>query len=511
MAYFLIIVEAPSSNKKTQDIKGNGSSSGSYLDLRKSDGAKETRLFSSWPKNIFFLSIPLFVLLLSIKGLVFAPINSGISTAQVVLTSQTDSNGNSKEELEKQLAQIEKEIENYQANILKARKNARSLKGEISILDNKISKLNLQIRAIQLTSRRINQEIALQEKEINLKEIQIAREKEILAATLQNLYEKENQSLLEITLKNSSLSDFFNDINSIISVQEGVRMSLKKLKALKAELEQRREELLDKKIQTLRLANIQVLQKKSLAREQHEKGKLLKTTKMRESIYKKLLSKSQQTAAQIRSRIYELMGIGKPITFGDALKIAEFASKVTGVRKALILAVITQESKLGENVGTCNRRGDPPQKSWRSVMKPNRDQSIFVSIVNKLNSAGYHLDISNLPVSCPMRSRSGSYIGWGGAMGPAQFLPSTWVIYENQVAKITGHNPPSPWNVQDAFVASALLLRDNGAGNHSWKSEWRAAMRYFAGSVNWRYRFYGDSVMSLAEKYQRDIDQLGSN
>ena len=501
-----------SSIRNIRDLYKRDSSSRRYLDLRKNKEIQKEAIFSPNLRNILFILIPFFILFLSFKGSVFAPTSYRISVAQTVSENQNNNtNGASKEELEKQLSQIEKEIDNYQDNIIKTQRNARSLRGEISILDNEISKLNLQIRAIQLTSERINQEIALQEKEINFKQAQIAQEKNILADTLQNLYEKERQSLLEITLRDSSLSDFFNDINSIISVQEGVRLGLKKLEALKAGLEEGEKDLLEKRIQTLRLANIQVLQKKSLAREQYEKSKLLKTTKMKESIYRKLLSKSQQTAAQIRSRIYDLMGIGKPITFGDALKVAEFASQVTGVRKALILAVITQESRLGENVGTCNRRGDPPQKSWRAVMKPNRDQSIFVSIVKKLNNSGYHLDINNLPVSCPMRSRSGNYIGWGGAMGPAQFLPSTWAIYENKIAKITGHNPPSPWNVQDAFVASALLLKDDGAGNHSWKSEWRAAMKYFAGSVNWRYRFYGDSVMSLAEKYQQDIDRLGNN
>jgi hypothetical protein len=38
--------------------------------------------------------------------------------------------------------------------------------------------------------------------------------------------------------------------------------------------------------------------------------------------------------------------------------------------------------------------------------------------------------------------------------------------------------------------------------------EWAAAMRYFSGSTNLQFRFYGDNVVILAEKYQADIDQL---
>lgn len=93
-------------------------------------------------------------------------------------------------------------------------------------------------------------------------------------------------------------------------------------------------------------------------------------------------------------------------------------------------------------------------------------------------------------------------------MGPAQFIPTTWLLYEGAVAKITGHNPPNPWDPLDAFVASGLLLRDNGAGARTYTSEYNAALKYLAGS-NWKnpaYRFYGDDVMGLATKYQEQID-----
>ena len=95
-------------------------------------------------------------------------------------------------------------------------------------------------------------------------------------------------------------------------------------------------------------------------------------------------------------------------------------------------------------------------------------------------------------------------------MGPAQFIPTTWLLYEESVSKITGNRPPNPWDPKDAFVASALLLKDNGAGARTYFAEHTAALKYLAGS-NWRkpsYRFYGDDVMALASKYQEQIDIL---
>ena len=93
-------------------------------------------------------------------------------------------------------------------------------------------------------------------------------------------------------------------------------------------------------------------------------------------------------------------------------------------------------------------------------------------------------------------------------MGPAQFIPTTWLLYKDLVARATGHNPPNPWIPEDAFVASAFLLRDNGAAESTYTAERRAALKYLAGS-NWNksaYAFYGDDVMSLAAKYQEQIN-----
>ena len=80
------------------------------------------------------------------------------------------------------------------------------------------------------------------------------------------------------------------------------------------------------------------------------------------------------------------------------------ATKIN-IRPAFLLAVITQESDLGNNVGTCNRPGDPPNKSYKVVMKPSRDQIPFEQITKKLG-----MDPSSTPVSCPMY-RNGEQVG----------------------------------------------------------------------------------------------------
>ena len=129
-------------------------------------------------------------------------------------------------------------------------------------------------------------------------------------------------------------------------------------------------------------------------------------------------------------------------------------------------------------------------------MSPTRDVPYFLSITQELGR-----DPFNTPVSCPME------YGWGGAMGPAQFIPSTWMRYRDRVKAITG-KAADPWDIKDAFLAASLYLSDYGAGAKTRDAEWKAAMIYFSGTVNTKYRFYGDSVLNLASQYEDDIEAI---
>ncbi|GMX57835.1 MAG: hypothetical protein YFSK_1650 [Candidatus Yanofskyibacterium parasiticum] len=192
-------------------------------------------------------------------------------------------------------------------------------------------------------------------------------------------------------------------------------------------------------------------------------------------------------------------------SFNEAYDIAQWVEGITGVRPAFLLAVLTAESNLGKNVGGCYMTDDATGAGVRistgadiaRVMKPTRDVVPFIEIVNALGK-----DPHKMPVSCPM-----SY-GYGGAMGPAQWIPSTWKLYSSRLQSILGR-PDDPWNEKDSFLATGLYLGDYGASERTREAEWRAAMIYFAGTVNTKYRFYGDSVLKIADYYENDINMTG--
>ena len=98
-------------------------------------------------------------------------------------------------------------------------------------------------------------------------------------------------------------------------------------------------------------------------------------------------------------------------------------------------------------------------------------------------------------------------------MGPAQFIPSTWQIYEARTARVTGPAVPNPWAAEDAIAAMALYFNDLGADAGGYTAERRAAAKYYAGGA-WAGssgQSYGRSVLALAESIQGNIDFLANN
>ena len=199
------------------------------------------------------------------------------------------------------------------------------------------------------------------------------------------------------------------------------------------------------------------------------------------------------------------------IPFSQALEYATIAGNKTGVRPALILAILTQETDLGKNQGSCIlsslETGDGVGKNtgtfFSKIMKAPRDTEPFKSITQRLG-----LDWKVTPVSCPSTG------GYGGGMGPSQFIPSTWELFKVRVAKAVGVSTEqaNPWNPEHSFMATAIYMSDLIVTKGSYTSEKNGACKYYSGrscdSKKPANTFYGNSVMKLAESIQANIDFL---
>lgn len=394
-------------------------------------------------------------------------------------------------ELNAQIEELTNQIEKYRASVREIQSHAQSLEREISLLDNQIKQFELEIRRLELITGSIKAEIGGIELTIKELELRTKNEKVILGELIREIYKYDETSFLEIVLTKEKLSDFFSEIQSLQSLQLRIQKSLEQIRLFKEQLENKKIELEDQKNEIIGLRAVQETQKYSIEKKKKERQAILDETRGQEYLYQRLIKSKQMDVNTIRSQLYILQGMGGSLSFENALAIAEFASSITGIRPAFLLAVLSQESGWGANVGT---------GIWQTDMKPNQ-HSAYLNICERL---GFNPDM--MPVS------KKAWYGWGGAMGPAQFLPKTWLAYESRIAAITGHNPPNPWDIEDAFVAAALYLTNAGAAAQTYDAEHKAYMIYLAGS-NWWKRYlwiYGDKVMDLAATIQEQINLLKS-
>jgi len=439
-------------------------------------------------KNLFF-GIILFL------GIIFL---FGIKT--YAQTSDSSSISDQRAQLEKQLADIESQIAQYQKDLAKVGSQKNTLANKIKQYQIKQAQIILQIKDTNLRLSDLQLQLMQSQAAIDENERDIVSTRNNLAAVLKQLWKSQTFTFLDFIASSDNFSDFCNREHTYTMINSGLKDMLQSLKTKEADLQQSQQDLANQKDQQVELLSIASLQNSQLEQSLNEQSTLLTQVKGQEKNYQASLKQSNAEASAIKGRIYSLIGVSAQIDFGEAVSIAKWAGDQTGVAPAMLLAILTQESSLGQNVGTCNRAGDPTSKGWKVVMSPTRDQAPFLQITRELGR-----DPDTTPVSCPMHDKTGKQIGWGGAMGPAQFIPSTWLGYENKITAITG-KIANPWDIRDAFLAAALKLGADGATTPS--GEWAAAMKYFCGSTNPAYSFYGDNVMATAAKYQADIDKL---
>ena len=401
-----------------------------------------------------------------------------------------------------ELQALEKEIAQKEAQLNEQRKQSGTIKKDVDLLTSQINLAKTKIKSKNLLIDKLSKEINSRTKTIGVLEDKLDISKDSLTQLLKKTNDLSQENVVYMLLSNESVSDFYQDLDSFASLKKSVKSAVDSIKIVKADTEEEKKNLQDNKDDQVDAKVLLEGQKKQVEKSESEKKKLLAISKDKESAYQKEVAERQKRVTEIKARLFNLAGGSQAIRFDVALGYAEEASRSTGVDPAFVLAILTQESRLGANVGKCFLTDTTTGagistggKVWPNLMKPTRDVKPFLNIVSSLG-----FDWSKTAVSCPIAGVA----GYGGAMGPAQFIPSTWQIFDEKVKAITGS--ANPWSARDAFTASALYLTQLGARQGSSTSEIKAACKYYGtGGSNCSY---GRSVMKLKDSIQADINYL---
>jgi membrane-bound lytic murein transglycosylase B len=431
----------------------------------------------------------------------------------MIPTVEADQLGNAeadKARLESELSVLEQEIAQKQQELNTQKGQSVSLSRDIAILTTQIKKAKLDIKAKNLIIKKLGGEISQKNTKIQTLKTKIETEKESLAQLIRKDREIDDKSIIALLLSKETISDAYADIGAFASLKQSIKKSVDEINGIKTETETQKKTLeIQKDQQTDAKVQLEAAQHQ-VELSETEKQKLLSISKNKEQEYQKILADKATRRAEILSMLFSLRDVSA-IPFSQALEFAKIAEKKTGIRPAFLLAILTQESNLGADQGSCymtnmNTGSGVSSKTnsvIANVMKPGRDINPFLDITTALGRDPY-----KTLVSCPI---SGS--GYGGGMGPAQFIPSTWQLLQSRIASALGVKTPDPWYPKDAFMASAIYLTDLGASGASYTSERNAACRYYSGRKCDNKRPanspYGDSVMKKAKDIQTNmIDPL---
>ncbi len=444
--------------------------------------------------------------------------------AQTADTSASTDVSARRAELQAQLNALDSQIADTQSTLNTLHSQHTSLQNQIDTLTAQIKKSQLQLQATQLQIEALKSNIVIQSNTITELSGQLTNEQQTLAQIIRQTNQIDNYSLVEVALSSQDISGFFADLDSFNAINQELNASYHQITDTRSATEDQKSALEDQQTQAQKLATEQSLEEAAIQSEESQKQALLTQTKGQEATEQKIYNVQKQSIAQIQAELFALAGSSGSISLPTAISLAKTAGAATGVQPALILAILKQETDIGKNIGTAH---------YQEAMNPTRDVPVFLTIAQTIGFDPNTVKVSAAP----------SY-GWGGAMGPAQFIPSTWACYggfvnsttgvcgkgtdgtyagpweynaaKDRIAKLAGHpsTPSNPYNNLDAFTATALLMADNGATAQTFSADREAALRYFAGwgnADNPAYAFYGDDVMAFEAQFESDIQTLGGS
>jgi len=441
-----------------------------------------------------------------------------ISTGVLAIPSRSFAACDASNIINKPEAELQEYLKKCQEEEDKAKALLDQTKTEVKTIDGVVKNLGTKIVTAENTIKKKNalivelgSEIRTRQARIEALEADIVRGKESLAELIRRTNEVGDYTFAEVFLNTKNLSEFYVDIDNYTGIKTKLELYFTQIREVQEQTENEKGELSEKQNDELDAKYVVEQEKKKVIVSQTDQKKLLSAKQSTAKVQAETLAEIQKKSAAIRAELFKLRDAGA-IPFEDALRYAQNAERATGVRAAFILGILRQESNLGSNVGRCYLADTAGNGKYIStggyvdgLMREDarrQDATAFLTLMKKLGRDPY-----STPVSCPISSTT-----YGGAMGPTQFIPTTWMGIEAGLLAALGVSATDPWNPQHAIMATAVYVKQLGAAKQTYTAEREAAARYYAGG-NWATMGlgYAASVLNHAEGYQKNIDYLNQN
>jgi peptidoglycan hydrolase CwlO-like protein len=405
------------------------------------------------------------------------------------------------EETRKNLNQELLKIQDLTESKQEADVQVRTLDKEIDSLDKEIDSAQKNLDITNKDIESIQAELSDTRQYISTLEQTIKSQKILIKEYIESLYTQKEVSLFEVILTQDQLSELLGSVQKTGVMQESITESISLISAKEKEIVAEKKHLFDKEEELMALKQSQEQQKSLLEQNQLDKETLLAQTKGQQSEYEALLKQSFATKQNLLNSIKVLNGAdGRPgaISLEEAysMALADAARLGNKIRPEYLVGVMKIESGLGGNVGRSfykdSLSGCAAREGNTTKLNYAREEQAFEKITSSLG-----IPVTQPVSGCPYPK----YIGTGGAMGPAQIMPATWLGYEPKLRSLKG-GVVNPWNMEDAMLAMGMILLgkvgdQNIAGNE--ELERKAALCYLGG-CNVKNMWYADAVLNEATR-----------
>ena len=384
---------------------------------------------------------------------------------------------------------IKDDISDVEKKLKKAEERKRALEQEAAALSSSLSQTERAIVEARIKIEQAENTIERKAAELELLEANIAEERALLTALIQDLYYEGYATLPEFLVSQDDFTSLMSHPDRMLSVKERIIALLDSLENRQSETVSQRLVLEEAKADHQELLEAKTEEKQDIA---SDRAEILGDVAEQE----KIISRLQKELKELQGDLSILTG--KSYNAKDIREAVEDASDETGVPEGVLYGFLKMETNLGANTGQCTykevekvsiaryKKYGSKYKTSINLLYKRRD--IFYEIVDEL---GYS---KTKKVSC-----SPNYLGQGGAMGVAQFMSDVWRGYESEIRSKTGHKNPDPWNLTDGVMAMALKLRKAGATSDSSSVIRKASINYLG---NFNANYY-NGIVYWAKNYKK--------
>lgn len=361
----------------------------------------------------------------------------------------------------------------------KANDQLISLNAEYQKISSSLSSTQKTIAETQNKIAQAKLDIERKQAELDLLEEKEAEQKVILQGLIREMYAASQSPSVTTLLDTEDFNHLLQDPNNFLSLQQRMETVLSDVQSSQVQIADQKAAVEDAKQAHQTLLDAKVQQKNALVADQQD-------TQSSIDDQQKVIARLKKEIGQLQDDLSSLLG--QSYSAKNIQDAVEFASKMTDVPKGFLFGMLKTESNLGANVGT---------GSYKTDMNPDQ-RDTFKSLCKDLG-----LNPDKQPVSkrvCYNKKAKDGCGGWGGAMGAAQFIPTTWNAYASSVSSLTGNRTPNPWNLIDGVTAMAIKLSKTPGVTKGSRNALKQATCSYLGTCSASYQA---SVLYWADNYKQ--------